>query len=160
MKHLIAGGGKTKRIIQTRWGDAGMERISEYVNYAEAIKSQTAIRNGILNAPGPVELEAMRLVAVKVFDPVRAHFGVPLRVSSFYRCRELNRLVGGVLNSQHVKGEAIDIDGDGCGVSNAEIFEFIRKHLDFDQLINEFHGSWVHVSYRAVGNRRECFAVG
>lgn len=135
-----------------------MTYISPHITLSEATKSQAAVRHRIDNTPDYPALLAMRLVASKVFEPLREHFKVPLGISSFYRCARLNRLVGGASGSQHVKGEAIDIDADIYGgVTNAEIFEWIKNNLEFDQLIWEFgdteQPAWVHVSYRAEGNR-------
>ncbi len=125
--------------------------LSQYVTLEEAIKSPTAIRLGINNMPGANELAAMQRVATLVFDPIRRNFGRPLKVSSFYRCPELNRAVKGAANSQHMLGEAVDIDGDPSGVSNSQIFAWVRKNLSFDQLIWEYGDNndpaWVHVSY-------------
>lgn len=102
----------------------------------------------------------MQLVAELVFEPVRAHFGVPIFVSSFFRSPELNKAIGGARNSQHCTGEAIDLDADVFGgVSNAEVFDYIRRNLIFDQLIWEFgtarNPEWVHVSYTAGVNRKQ-----
>lgn len=134
--------------------------ISEFINYAEAIKSQTAERLGINNIPGTAELRAMKHVAVNIFDRVRLFVGGPLFVSSFFRCLALNLAIGGSKTSQHMKGEAIDIDAHVYGrKTNKEVFDFIRGTLEFDQLIWEFgtttEPAWVHVSLKQSGNRRE-----
>lgn len=140
-----------------------MERISKYISYEEATKSQTAIRNKIENKPNGDELMRMRLVASKVFDKVREHFGIPLKVSSFYRCAKLNKAVGGSATSQHMTGEAIDIDADGSSITNAQVFDYIKNNLEFDQLIWEFgdkkNPAWVHVSYKSKGNRKQILIV-
>lgn len=129
-----------------------MKNICKYISYKESITSQTAIRNKIDNTPKELELISMQLVGIRVFDVVREHFKTPLRVSSFYRSDLLNKAVGGSKTSQHVKGQAIDIKGTGL-VSNKMIFEYIKEHLDFDQLIWEFgnktNPDWVHVSYNS-----------
>lgn len=142
-----------------------MSNISEHITLAEAIKSQTAIRKGIDNTPNSDQIAAMKLVAEKVFEPIRNHFGVPIGVSSFFRSQKLNKAIGGAASSQHTKGEAIDIDGDIFGgVSNRAIFDFVRLNLEWDQLIWEYgdsyNPSWVHVSYKAIGNRRQILYVG
>lgn len=140
-------------------------KLSKYLNYAEAIKSQTATRKGIKNEPNEEQLESMKYVASNVFDHVREHIGGPLFASSFFRSPELNAAIGGSRTSQHCKGEAIDIDCDFYGVgSNKEVFWFIKNKLKFDQLIWEFgttsNPDWVHVSLKKEGNRGEvlrCF---
>jgi zinc D-Ala-D-Ala carboxypeptidase len=123
-----------------------MKKISKYITYQESITSQTAVRKGIANIPNEKELNCMQLVGIRVFDAVREHFGVPLRVSSFFRNAATNKAVGGSKKSQHLKGQAIDIQGTGK-VTNEMIFDYIKENLDFDQLINEYNYSWVHVSY-------------
>lgn len=138
-------------------------KISEFITLAEATKSQTAIRHGISNEPTEEHLENMKYVASKVFDPVRKHVGGPLHASSFYRSQALNKVIGGSSKtSQHMRGEAIDIDADTFGYgTNIGVFTFIKKYLDFDQLILEYpdgngNPAWVHVSLRRDGkNRRE-----
>jgi len=136
-----------------------MTRISEHITFEEATKSQTAIRAGIKNVPGINEIDAMILVAEKIFEPVRKHFGVPIGISSFFRGKALNALVGGAKASQHMSGEAMDIDADTYGrITNKQIFDYILKNLEFDQLIWEFgddkNPEWVHASFRVGGNRR------
>lgn len=131
-----------------------MKNISKYITYLEATTSQTATRKGIVNTPGEKELINMQLVGIRVFDVVREHFNTPLRVSSFYRSLLLNNSIGGSKTSQHVKGQAIDIQGTG-DVSNKMIFEYIKDNLDFDQLINEYNYSWVHVSYVSKDKNRK-----
>ncbi len=128
-----------------------MIRISKYISYNEAIKSQTAVRYGLDNNPTPKHLNAMQYVGTEIFDVIRKHFGVPIGVSSFYRGNELNKKIGGSKRSQHCFGEAIDIDADIYGkITNKEIFDYIRENLEFDQLISEFptdgEPAWVHVS--------------
>lgn len=139
-----------------------MEMISKYLSYKEATKSPTALRLGIDNDPTPEHLENMKYVAKEIFDKVREHIGRPLAATSFYRSKALNDAVpGSSKTSQHMTGEAIDIDADVYGFgTNLEIFNFIKDNLIFDQAINEYpdkHGnpSWVHVSKTRTGNRGE-----
>ncbi len=107
--------------------------------------------------PIPQHIENFKLLAEKVFEPVRVHFGVPIHISSGYRSIELNKCIGGSLTSQHCTGEAIDIDMDGSqsGVTNKMVFDYIKDNLVYDQIINEFDYSWVHVSYAANGKNRK-----
>lgn len=137
-------------------------KVSKYLTYEEATKSQTALRKGISNDPNEEQLERMKYVAVNVFDKVREHFSVPIGVSSFYRSQELNDAVpGSSKTSQHRTGEAIDIDADIYGnVTNLDIFNYIKDNLVFDQLIAEYVDkdgmpSWVHVSLVPKKNRRQ-----
>lgn len=137
-----------------------MEKISKYLTYQEAIRSANAKRLGIDNEPNPEQLERMKYVAREIFDKVREYIKGPLHASSFFRCKELNDATPGASKtSQHLTGEAIDLDCDMYGVSdNLEIFNFIRDSLIFDQLIAEYvdkfgNPSWVHVSKKKLGNR-------
>lgn len=122
--------------------------ISEHITYKEATRSRTATLKGISNIPNEKALSNMRAVALKVFEPIRAHFKRPIYISSFYRSPKLNVEVGGSTTSQHCKGEAMDID---CPSINAKIFNFIKDNLTFHQLIWEYgdddEPDWVHVSY-------------
>jgi zinc D-Ala-D-Ala carboxypeptidase len=134
-----------------------MTKISKYITYQEATFSATAVRRGIANVPDDQQLRNMRTVATEVFDKVRAAFGSPIRVTSFFRSAAVNRAIGGSRNSQHTLGEAIDMQG--VKVKNSQIFWYIRKNLEFDQLIWEFGNDqepdWVHVSFRKGKNRRQ-----
>jgi zinc D-Ala-D-Ala carboxypeptidase len=129
--------------------------ISKYCSFAEATKTST----GLPNVPTDKEIAAMQLVAQKVFDKVREYFGYALGVNSFFRCEAVNKAVGGAVNSEHVLGQAIDIDGKIGGITNRSIFDYIKDHLEFNQLI--FEGgtqdepAWVHVSYSANGNKKQ-----
>lgn len=135
-----------------------MKNISKYITYEEATTSQTATRNKIDNTPTAEALINMQLVGIRVFDVIRDHFKTPLRVSSFYRSLLLNNCVGGSKTSQHVKGQAIDMQGTGK-VTNKMIYDFIKDNLDFDQLIWEYgtdkNPAWVHVSYVSKEKNRK-----
>jgi len=136
-------------------------KISPHLNIAEITRSDTAKRHGIDNTPTAAHLENFKLLADKVFEPIRAHFGVPIFISSGYRSKALNDLIKGSLSSQHCKGQAIDIDMDGSNgeVTNRMVFDFIKNKLDFDQLIwefgTDFNPDWVHVSYTKDKNRKQ-----
>ena len=131
-------------------------KLSKNLTLDEATKSATAIKNGISNKPSGEHLSNLIQIASKIFQPVRDHFQKPIIVSSGYRSKALNDLIGGASGSQHSKGEALDLDGS---VDNFLIFEFIKNNLEFDQLIWEFgddeNPDWVHVSYKTENNRGE-----
>lgn len=139
--------------------------ISKYLSYDEATKSPTAKRLGIENTPTEEQILNMRCVAQEVFDPVREFVNGPLLASSFFRSETLNDLIpGSSKTSQHMANNgaaAIDIDADGYQYgSNLAIFEFIKRKLDFDQLIMEYpdaYGTpaWVHVSKKRIGKNRK-----
>jgi uncharacterized protein YcbK (DUF882 family) len=136
-------------------------RISENITYAEAFKSQQAARLKIKNTTNDPEiLKNMKHVADNVFEPIRKHFGLPIGISSFYRSPKLNEAIKGSSSSQHMTGEAIDIDADIFGgLTNKEIFDFAKENLEYDQLIWEFgttkNPSWVHVSLKRNGKNRK-----
>lgn len=136
-------------------------KISTHLNLAEVTRSDTAKRHGIDNTPTEEHLENFKLLAEKVFEPIRAHFKVPIHISSGYRSQALNKFIKGSASSQHCKGEAIDIDMDGTSgdVTNFDIFSYIKDNLEYDQLIWEFgtdaNPDWVHVSYTKGKNRKQ-----
>ena len=135
--------------------------ISKHISYREGVYSTTATRRGIENTPNTEQLDNMELVAEEVFEPLRAYVGGPIKINSFFRCPELNKAIGGSSKSQHCKGQAIDIDDTFGRCTNAEMYHFIKEHLDFDQIIWEFgdddNPDWVHVSYVSPeDNRGRC----
>ena len=133
-------------------------KISDHITYAEAIHSQTAKRKGIDNTPNPNQIEAMKLLAEKVFEPLREWVGGPIKVNSFFRSPDLNTAIGGSKTSQHCKGQAIDIDDVYGYKTNSEMYHWIKENLSFDQMIWEFgtdtQPNWVHVSYVSEENNR------
>lgn len=136
-------------------------KISPNLNLAEITRSDTAKRHGIDNTPTAEHLENFKLLAEKVFEPIREHFKTPIFISSGYRSKELNAFIKGSSSSQHCTGQAIDIDMDGSNgeVTNRMVFDFIKNKLDFDQLIwefgTDFNPDWVHVSYVKGKNRKQ-----
>jgi len=136
-------------------------KISDHITYAEAIHSNTAKRKGIDNTPSEVQVEAMRLLAEKIFEPLRKWVGGPIKVNSFFRSVTLNEAIGGAASSQHCKGQAIDIDDVYSYKTNAEMYKWIQENLDYDQMIWEFgtdtQPNWVHISYVSKEeNRNKC----
>jgi zinc D-Ala-D-Ala carboxypeptidase len=117
----------------------------------ELTKSETALRMGLDNTPGPVETEYLKILAERVLQPIRDHFQKGVKVNSGYRSPDSNAAVGGSRTSDHCKGQAADIEIPG--VPNAELAQWIMDNLDYTQLILEFYtpgipdSGWVHVSY-------------
>jgi zinc D-Ala-D-Ala carboxypeptidase len=136
------------------------KNISPHITYAEATKSRTATANGITwNHPNDEQLLNMERVANECFEPLRNHFNKPIAVTSFFRCERLNSLVGGVKNSDHLTGCAMDIDSDVYGgMTNLQIMTWLYNNVDYDQLIFEYL-EWVHVSKRPKGNRKETLQI-
>ncbi|MEL0118177.1 MAG: D-Ala-D-Ala carboxypeptidase family metallohydrolase [Opitutae bacterium] len=141
-------------------------KLSKNLSLAEVTRSKTAKRLGIDNTPDEWATENLRQIAINVFQPLRDAFGCPIYVSSGYRGPELNRAIGGAKRSQHMEGRALDLDADVFGrCTNAEIFNWIKKNVEFDQLVWEFgdedNPDWVHVSFVYDGNnRKRCLKAG
>lgn len=136
--------------------------ISKHITFIEATKSNTAIRNGIKNEPNAEQLANMKLVAEKCFEPLRQWYGKPIRVNSFFRSYELNRIVKGSLTSEHLTGCAIDMDA-GSNAENKKIFDWCKANLKFNQLIHEYGNEigpdWVHISYNATKNKQQILYI-
>ena len=135
--------------------------ISKHISDKESVYSRTAIRLDIDNVPTKEHLANMVELAENIFEPLRAYVGGPIKINSFYRSPELNKAIGGSTRSQHCHGQAIDIDDTFGRMTNAEMYDFIKEHLDFDQIIWEFgndnNPDWVHVSYVSPEqNRNRC----
>ena len=131
-------------------------KLSQHFDLSEFTRSESAKREGLDNTPTAEHLENLRVLCEKVLEPIRLRFG-SINISSGYRGKMLNHFIGGSVNSDHCVGRAADLDMDdiGTGVTNKEIFEYIKDNLEFDQLINEFNYSWVHVGYRQGANRKQ-----
>ena len=135
--------------------------ISGHISYKEGVYSRTATRLDISNEPNSEQMDNMCLIAEEVFEPLRSWVGGPIKINSFFRSPELNKAIGGSGKSQHCHGQAIDLDDTFGRANNAEMYEFIKEHLDFDQMIwefgNEDNPDWVHVSYVSEDkNRNRC----
>lgn len=135
-------------------------KLSENFTFEEMLVSSTAQKYGIKNVPDAVSKANLTLLCQKFLQPMREAYGKPIIVTSGYRCPELNTRIGGAKTSQHMRGQAADIN-DGTGYkhgmearyeANAKLFDFIYQRGGYDQLINEFPDAkgrpqWIHVSY-------------
>jgi zinc D-Ala-D-Ala carboxypeptidase len=135
--------------------------ISKHISGKEGTYSRTAERLDINNVPDDDQLRAMELVAEKVFEPLREWVGGPIKINSFFRSVKLNKAIGGSHKSQHCHGQAIDIDDTFGRATNAEMYNWIKEHLEFDQMIWEFgddeNPNWIHISYVSKNeNRNRC----
>ena len=138
-----------------------MTKISKHVSYKEGTHSNTATRRNIDNIPDDYQLANMNAVALNIFEPLREWVGGPIKINSFFRSPDLNAAIGGSVKSQHCQGRAIDIDDTFGHKTNAEMYDYIKENLIFDQLIWEFgndtNPDWVHVSYVSDDqNRNRC----
>jgi len=131
--------------------------LTDNFTVAELTKSSTATRKNIDNTPGVVELLNAQFLSTAILEPIRSHFKTPYAPSSWYRSLALNTAIGSSSTSQHVKGQAADIEVPG--ISNYELAAWIRDNLLFDQIILENYkpgvpdSGWVHVSYVLAKNR-------
>ena len=129
--------------------------MSKYFTVNELTRSDTARQNGIENIPSQVVALKLQQLIEQVLDPLRELWGKPLHVTSGYRCTRLNRLAGGVDNSQHIVGEAADLTA-GSRAENRALYEMaVRSKIPYDQIILEKGGLWIHISYRRNNPRRQ-----
>jgi hypothetical protein len=131
-------------------------RLSKNFVLSEITRSNTAKRLNISNAPNKEHLRSMQILIRDLIQPMRNDLG-PIRITSGYRSPALNRAIGGSSKSQHCKGEALDIqfwkDGKMC---NKKIYDWVLKEgIEFDQMINEFDFSWIHISFKSGNNRKQ-----
>lgn len=128
-----------------------------YFTLEELTKSATARRKGIPNLPNGEQKENLIALVDNVLDPLRKLWGNPIIVTSGFRCAKLNRAVGGVAKSQHMKGQAADIRTvENTTMENKRLFDVaMRSGLPFDQLIDEYGYNWIHISYNTKGNRKQ-----
>ena len=133
--------------------------LSRNFTLLELIKSDTAVRKGINNNPSAGQIENLKALCENILQPVRDHFG-RVKITSGFRSSELCIAIGSSINSQHSKAEAADFE---CpGVDNAEVADWIKQNLDYDQLILEFYtpgepnSGWIHCSYVPDNKRASC----
>ncbi len=124
--------------------------VTMHFTIEELYASATAKAKGINNKPNVQQMINLVYLCAYVLEPLRVAMGEPIKIGSGFRCQALNKAVGGVYNSQHLKGQAVDLCIDGDLKKGKKWFDYIRKNLPFDQLIWEHNAKgsyWVHVSY-------------
>lgn len=130
-----------------------MSQLGKYFSLEEL----TVTHENLDNTPDATATNKLKVLVQNLLDPVREMYGFPICVNSGFRTLAVNKAIGGASKpiSQHTKGEAADLE---CA-DNAKLFYLIRDHFDFDQLIweegNNLQPDWVHVSYKARGNRKQ-----
>jgi putative chitinase len=150
---------ETVAAVSTGKVDPNMQ-MSPHFKLSEFTKSETAIRKKIDNTPNAEHAQNLKNVCEKILEPVRNHFGKPVRINSGYRGPALNAAVGGSSKSQHCNGEAVDFEIDG--LPNPELARWVSENCDFDQIILEFYdpkegpnSGWVHASFTTKGPNRK-----
>lgn len=134
-------------------------KLTENFTLSELTKSETALRHGLDNTPGDIEIANLKALAENVLQPVRNHFKRGVKVNSGFRHPEVNAAVGGSKTSDHCRGQAADIEIPG--VANADLAQWIADNLEFRQLILEFYtpgvpdSGWVHVSWVEGDNKKQ-----
>lgn len=127
----------------------------KYFTIEELSRSERARKLGIDNTPSKKEVEALTALVDNVLDPLRESWGKPIRVTSGYRSERVNKAVGGVKSSHHLKGMAADIT-TGNKVDNARLFQLVLDlKLPFTQMIDESNFSWIHISYDPSNLKRQ-----
>ena len=117
----------------------------------ELTKSETATRLDLDNTPNEEQIESLRLLCENILQPVRDHFGKPVKISSGFRAPAVNQATGGSATSDHCKGQACDFEIEG--LSNPDVATWIMENLTYSQLILEFYvqgqpnSGWIHCSY-------------
>lgn len=134
-------------------------QLTKHFMLSEFIKSSTAEAHGIDNTPTLEVVTNLQQLCFHVLEPLRIWFDNPITINSGYRCPQLNRLVGGVTNSQHLTGEAADIRITDKATAQKYI-DFILDNCRFDLLLYEHDSqghTWLHVSYKSTGTNRQTF---
>ena len=148
-RHLTRNYSNVSTLINSAMGN--------YFTISELCYSDTAKAKGIDNTPNTSQQANIALLIKHLLNPIREAYGKPIRISSGFRTKALNTLIGGVPNSQHLTGQAADLVPTAGG-SLANIFRSAIKVGNFDQLILETNAqgtSWVHVSYNGTSNRHQ-----
>jgi len=134
-------------------------QLSKNFSLNEFTKSQTAERMGIDNTCPEDIVPKLSFMATQILEPLREKIDKPILITSGFRCPELSKAIGSSENSQHCKGEAVDIEA--IGMSTLNLAEMIINHFEFDQVILEcyrkgdMNSGWVHCSLISGDNRRE-----
>ena len=136
-----------------------MTQLTKNFSLEEMVKSETALRHGMENKPGPEEMNNLLQLCANVLQPVRDHYQKGVKVNSGYRSPDVNAKVGGSRTSDHCRGMAADIEIPG--IPNADLAKWIKENLSYTQLILEFYtpgipdSGWVHVSYDPANLKKQ-----
>ena len=139
-------------------------QLSKNFTLEELIESQSARRNVITEqfTPSHAVIENLRKLCENLLQPLRDGIGKPIKISSGYRCKRLNKKIGGAPNSEHIEGKAVDIQA--VGYTNKELFDYIKKNMNYRQLIWEYgtkeEPAWVHVSWDKNDLKKQILYIG
>lgn len=132
-------------------------QLTKNFTLQELICSQYGARRGIPNFPNQEQMKNLKILCLKILQPIRDNFDRPVIVSSGFRSPLINSGIGGSPKSQHLEGRAVDFTV--VGFSNYEVLQWVKNNLDFDQLIDEYN-SWIHCSYNEGKNRSQVLKIG
>ena len=134
-------------------------QLTKHFSLREFTKSQTAERLGIDNTPPQDIIPKLSFLATQILEPLRERIQKPIIITSGFRTPDLSKAIGSSENSQHCKGEAVDIEA--IGMSTINLAEMIINHFEFDQVILEcykqgdMNSGWVHCSLKSGDNRKQ-----
>ena len=129
-------------------------KLGKYFTLSEL----TITNSGLVNSPSKMEIHNLSLLVEKILDPLRELYGKPITINSGYRSPLVNKKIGGVPTSEHVKGMAADITA-GSKEENKKLFELIRDNFTFRQLINEHDYTWLHISFNISDNKKQILSI-
>lgn len=128
-------------------------KLTNNFSLQELTSSETAVRRGINNTPSPEVILNLKALCENVLQPLRDWYGKPITITSGYRSPELNKAIKGARNSDHMRGQAVDF------VLPKEdyprVFDWLRKNVEYDQIIDEFGFQWIHISFNTKSNRKQ-----
>jgi zinc D-Ala-D-Ala carboxypeptidase len=128
-------------------------KLTNNFSLQELTSSETAVRRGINNTPSPEVILNLKALCENVLQPLRDWYGKPITITSGYRSPELNKAIKGAKNSDHMRGQAVDFVLPK--EDYARVFDWLRKNVIFDQIIDEFGFSWIHISFNTKSNRKQ-----
>ncbi len=129
-------------------------QISKNFTLEELCHSNTAIAKRIKNIPNETQIIHLKKLVVNLLQPLRDVWGEPMIINSGFRSEETNKAVGGVVNSQHKEGKAVDVIVDNPRKLQQEL---INSDLEWDQsiLYDDGKNCFLHLSYNEGRNRKQ-----
>ena len=134
--------------------EAKAYKLSAHFTLWEMIRSHKAAKLNLYHlqlAITPEQIRKLKLICDNILEPLRAHINSPITINNGFRSKKINTLVGGVWNSEHIDGEAVDFECNDM----QKAFDYIKDNCEFRQLINEYDFDWIHVSYDEKDNKKQ-----